>query len=531
MTTVANPQFFEFDGGMVNVKATPQQGAQLDQAAINANPQGYEEWRKKAAAAGYNYDAKGKVVSNPWSGPQVNPPAPQTPQGNPWAQMGQITPQNTTQYQAINPQVTPQQQQLQTYQMQLAGQAANTPQYNYDNLGQTQTQQGTQAIGQGLGVIGGMQQYGGYAPITDGRTDKFTEMALQALNGIGGIGGIGKTAGKSGEAEQLRAALMARVNALEGPDRAALAKSNFELMQQAYEPQFQMDLRNVGKKAAALGRIGAGMTTNDLGDVAQRKNEMFGRAAQQLSNDAAGAVLQDRLGMLGGVQGAMGAVEQADQGWADVGLRGQAMALQAMGNLFGMGQALRGEEMANRQFNFGVDQANNTLRGTQAGMLGTLGQQAYNMGQGLRTEQAGYDQMRFNNGLQGLNTLAGLDQQMYNQNAGMRDELRGERNYQGMLNQQAQNDMIQQMLLEQQMQGNQFTQNLNAFNGLGNVGWGQNPMGVMQNYANNLQGNANQQFAGAADLLGQYFAGRVNAGGAGKASPAAGGYGFDPGGY
>jgi len=438
-------------------------------------------------------------------------------QGTPYAQTGAITPQNTTQYQSIMPRATAQEQQLQGYQMQLAGQAANTPQYNYSGVGQAQTQQGLGAVGQALGSVNGMQGYAGYAPITNGRTDSYTQQAQGMLGGLGqGFGGV---QGASADAQALRQALMSKVGGLDGPDRAALARSNFDLIQQAYEPQFQQDLRNVGKKAAALGRIGAGMTTSDLGDVAQRKNEYFGRAAQQLSNDAAALTLQDRLASLGGVQGALGQLEGADQSWAGLGLQGQGLALQgqnlargAANDLFGMGQSLRNEEMANRQFDFTKDQANNQLAATRAGMLGSLGQQAFNMGQGMRGEQFGYDQSRYNAGLQGLGAVAGLGQQMYNQNAGLRDEMRGERAYQGMLNQQAQNDMIQQLLLEQQMQGTQFGQNLSAMNALGNLGYSQNPMGYMQQQANNAQQSADQQFGGAADLLGQYFAGQVGGG-------------------
>jgi hypothetical protein len=93
---------------------------------------------------------------------------------------------------------------------------------------------------------------------------------------------------------------------LQGPDRAKLAMDAFQRFQEQGDPAYQTRLREVGQKAAALGRIGAGMTTSDLGDVNVRREQELLREQGRLSGEAAGLSLQDRLAAQSGLESGAG---------------------------------------------------------------------------------------------------------------------------------------------------------------------------------------------------------------------------------
>jgi hypothetical protein len=93
---------------------------------------------------------------------------------------------------------------------------------------------------------------------------------------------------------------------LQGPDRGQLAMDAFQRFQEQGEPQFQQRLQDVGRRAAALGRVGAGMTTSDLGDVTTRREQELTREQGRLSGEAAGLTLQDRLAAQSGLESGAG---------------------------------------------------------------------------------------------------------------------------------------------------------------------------------------------------------------------------------
>lgn len=115
------------------------------------------------------------------------------------------------------------------------------------------------------------------------------------------------------------------------PDRQALAAQAFQLLRDQTEPQFQMDQRTIGQNAAKFGRIGAGMTTNELTSLDQARERDLLNAQRGLSLDAAGSTLSDRLNQLGALSG----------------LEGQQ---------FGQGQASRGELRGERSYQDQIDQ-------------------------------------------------------------------------------------------------------------------------------------------------------------------------------
>jgi hypothetical protein len=68
------------------------------------------------------------------------------------------------------------------------------------------------------------------------------------------------------------------------PDRAQLAAQALQLQRTMTEPQFQQDMRSVGQKAAAFGRTGAGMTTNELTDVALAREKNLNQFGEQAAS-------------------------------------------------------------------------------------------------------------------------------------------------------------------------------------------------------------------------------------------------------
>jgi hypothetical protein len=114
---------------------------------------------------------------------------------------------------------------------------------------------------------------------------------------------IAQGGGPLGSLNQL---VQGAVGKLQGPDRGQLAQGTFERLRASTEPGFQQELRGVGQRAAALGRVGAGLTTSDLGTVQQRREEFLGRAQQGLASEAAGQELNDRVVSLNALLGARG---------------------------------------------------------------------------------------------------------------------------------------------------------------------------------------------------------------------------------
>lgn len=134
--------------------------------------------------------------------------------------------------------------------------------------------------------------------IAPGTNPQVTGANNQALAGYGRAAtGVQNATATSGAANQARTMALTDLQGLGGPDRGKLAADAFETIEARGQPQFQKDLQNVGRKAAALGRLGAGMTTSELGDVMTTRQRDLDLTKRELATDAAGRTLDDKLGV------------------------------------------------------------------------------------------------------------------------------------------------------------------------------------------------------------------------------------------
>lgn len=186
--------------------------------------------------------------------------------------------------------------------------------------------------------------------------------AMQAYGRAGtAIGGAQAT---SGEASGARAMAMKDLANLGGPDRGTIAQDVFQQIRDASEPQFQEDIREVGRDAARFGRLGAGMTTSRVGDVVSARERDLSLAQRGLASDAASQTLNDRLGVFDARLGASGQFTQEDLSRAGFGLakgeseRGLGMTLEDTA------RRNRAEQVGERDFAYGrgIDERNE-LRG------------------------------------------------------------------------------------------------------------------------------------------------------------------------
>lgn len=139
-------------------------------------------------------------------------------------------------------------------------------------------------------------------------------------------------------------AVQGAVNA--APDRAALAQTTLQNLVSSTDPAYQQSLRQVGTDAAKYGRIGAGMTTTQLDDLALARQKSLDTTSSQLAADAAGQTQADRLA----------AAQTALQGYGTVAGQGTAAQNAATsatsvanqkeiaGGQLGLGQAQLGEQ-------------------------------------------------------------------------------------------------------------------------------------------------------------------------------------------
>lgn len=283
--------------------------------------------------------------------------------------------------------------------------------------------------------------------LADAAMGRYAGAQLPAFQAVGG-----GTYAPSADTAGLRASLSQALGALQnGPDRGQLAAQNFALLDQTAREASNRDLRVIGQDAAKFGRIGSGITTTNLGDLGERQALARSRAQEQMALDAAGQTMGDRLNVAG-----------------------------AIGSGFG---ALTGADLSNAGF---TQSLRNELRGER-----DAGNQ--------------YAQQGFNNTRSQFGDLAGYAQQGLANDAAFRDEARGERGYQGGMENQAYTRYTGAIDRGQAQTANAFNQGL----GLLNAG-----AGASSPYLNTLAGagaNASAQGAQGMDaiyqLLARYYGG------------------------
>lgn len=160
--------------------------------------------------------------------------------------------------------------------------------------------------------------------------------------------------------EQVRsAAIQAILSAMQGTDRGEAMRLRYEdLLEQSADAR-ATGIRDIGRASAKFGRMGSGMTTNDLGTLEQRIQEADADARRDLAIETADQELSDRMALAGlGLQGSS-ALQGLDlaRGEFDIG---RASALTGLDNTrFQRGAAMRDEVRGERQFQ--QDQADRAL--------------------------------------------------------------------------------------------------------------------------------------------------------------------------
>ena len=351
--------------------------------------------------------------------------------------------------------------------------------------------------------------------------------AASGLVGPGAMGSFGYQGDTTGVRAQTQAQLNNVLNTT--PDRATLASNTMKRLIDDTNPQFEQDLRQVGQKAAALGRVGAGMTTNDLGTVAQRRNEQLVRRSQELADQAAGLSLQDQQDKLNAARGVTSDFAGMDTGAGSLNLGYQNAANAERGASFDRARALgndtfgRAMDLSNAEAQFGQIGRNDALTernaqrqatldqndvlGQRAAGLRSMGSDLYGLdsaawdrGASERDKGLAYDQNMFNNRLGMFNNLAADEQRQYGNDLTAAQFNRGERDYQYGLSRDAQNDAINQRMMQENLLNSRFQRG----QGLFNAGYLQNPSGVMGQQYGSYANDAQSSYGAMGDLLGQY---------------------------
>jgi hypothetical protein len=305
------------------------------------------------------------------------------------------------------------------------------------------------------GNLAGQQplQYKALGAANTGQSQNWLEQAAK-FAGQGSQftpGGGGMPAQLSGGINDLLSKIMS------GPDRAKLAGDTYSTLEERARPGYEQRLRSVGQKAAALGRVKAGLTSIHNRDLDLSRRE--------LAAGAAGQTLDDQLKALQAARGVGNDYSSASLGASNAASNANQQAF----------------ENYLRLSNQGYGRERDTY-GDQ------LGERAY--GDDL-------SERNFGRSRQALGDLSAYEQQLTGNERNDRDELRGERGYQYGLERDALGDRIGQYGLERDVLGQErdWTRQLTG------IGYGQNPTDAYQNYANQ-QG---QQAQGAMDAAGQLF--------------------------
>jgi hypothetical protein len=193
----------------------------------------------------------------------------------------------------------------------------------------------------------------------------------------------------SPEAQRARQLSAQRLETLGGPDRDALANRTFSLLRSSTEPAFQNDQRNIGRSAAAFGRIGSGVTNTNLADLQTERERLLAQEQERLSVDSAQRQMDDRLSALNATLGAGGAFAGEDLARANFGLNRSGEERAIAGAEEGLARRSRDEQVGERDFASSQDAQRAQLALSRAGMYSGLSDQTFGQGSALRSEDRG----------------------------------------------------------------------------------------------------------------------------------------------
>jgi hypothetical protein len=362
--------------------------------------------------------------------------------------------------------------------------------------------------------------------------------AAQGLAGMGSTGSFGY----SGDTSGVRGQAVGQLSKMLGsaPDRATLASNTLSRLRADTDAAYQGDLRAVSQKAAAMGRRGSGLTTSDLGDVAQRRNEFLDRRTAELADNAASMTLEDERAKLMAAQGLGDSLAGQDTAAGSLNLgyqnsnnaeRGAAFdRTRALGNdAFGRNMDLsnqsarfagieRGDAMDERDYRARTEDRSNALLRDKAGFardtardLYGIDSDQYGRARGERDAEQDFNQQQIGNSRNRFLDMAGYEGDLAGRERSDRNELRGERDFQVGQEDNAFNRRRQQMLDEEALYGQEFSRGRDLFD----MGYG-----ATDSYAKDLYGQAGrqdqqgaEQTASGVDLFGEWARSRQNSGG------------------
>lgn len=372
------------------------------------------------------------------------------------------------------------------------------------------------------------------------RASDYAQQAGDALGGVGGVSysdngataALGKGFAYEGDTMGLRGNLVQRLSNLSAPDRVKLATEAFGQLEEGSRPQYEQAQRQVGQKAAALGRVGSGVTTNELGDLALQREKNLNLTKRGLATEAAGAQLQDQLDQAGAVSGGLSQLGGMDTGAeglrmqrasllksigdSQMSAQGQnaSLGMQRASMLRQMGQDAWGQglDVADREGSFardtyGANVGNEERRqGVETRNVGLAQDKArfnesrdqYGYESGVNERNAGWNASKDRGTFLGqqASALGAREGQQRGFDASNRDELRGERGYQNDMANKAQSDRIAQQQFAQWLQ----TQNINNATGLYGAGQTGNPGGAYNAQAQNYGQQADGMFNTAGSI-------------------------------
>lgn len=416
---------------------------------------------------------------------------------------------------------------------QQAAQAGNTGPIAGTNLGAARGY-----LNQAAGAAGGGVSGGG--PIQAGQVGAGQPVAYGGPSAIN----YGK------DTEALRAGLTSQLQGMTtAPNRSSLAAQAFKLMQDQQAPAREQGFRQVNQKAAAMGRQGAGMTTNDLTGLEQDYTRQDNLTKRDLALQAAGQELDDRLNVSGATQSGLGALSGLDSNQAQFGADAARTRMSAdqynnddrfKRDAFNIGNNLDTARFnSDNQFRTSSANADAGFRradlmrgiaGDEAGFASTtrrdaesdrgyglekgrflsgLSDQAFGQGRDLRNEARGERSDRTALETADLNAKRGIfgdlsdrEGQIFRQGESTRNEFRGERDFQAGQAQQGIDNAFKQRALEETILGNQTNRDADELDQMDRLGNGYDPTRTYQGIGDDYQGQSDSAWDGVGSALG-----------------------------